>query len=207
MGGRVRVCKFTLVRFFSLHFILPFVILFLVLLRIIFLHEEGSSNPLGLNLKKKIIFFEIQGLVDVTGLIRAFFFLSFILFFNKDMFGDDENFVASNLVETPVHIQPEWYFLFAHAILRSIPNKLGGVIALVASVAIYYRMPFINSSMSKSKLFLPLNKSLFWFLVAVIVLLTWIGARPVENPYIITGQLLTVLYFRWFMLNSRALRC
>merc|ERR1712037_871581 len=84
---------------------------------------------------------------------------------------------------------------------------LGIVIALVASVAIYYRMPFINSSMSKSKLFLPLNKSLFWFLVAVIVLLTWIGARPVENPYIITGQLLTVLYFRWFMPNSRALRC
>merc|ERR1712008_166179 len=83
----------------------------------------------------------------------------------------------------------------------------GGVIALVASVAIYYRMPFINSSMRKSKLFLPLNKSLFWFLVAVIVLLTWIGARPVENPYIITGQLLTVLYFRRFMLNSRALRC
>merc|ERR1719154_120110 len=81
-------------------FILPFVILFLVFLHIIFLHEEGSSNPLGLNLKKKI-FFEIQGLVDLTGLIGAFFFLSFILFFNKDIFGDDENFVASNLIETP----------------------------------------------------------------------------------------------------------
>jgi len=177
---------------------LPFVILFLVLLHIIFLHEEGSSNPLGLNLKKKIIFFEIQGLVDVTGLIRAFFFLSFILFFNKDMFGDDENFVASNLVETPVHIQPEWYFLFAYAVLRSIPNKLGGVVGLVISIFVLYFLSLKSSLNFKRFIFKPFLKVFYWVFFVNMLFLSWIGACRVEYPYIHITQVFVFVYFFFF---------
>jgi ubiquinol-cytochrome c reductase cytochrome b subunit len=102
---------------------------------------------------------------------------------------------------TPVHIQPEWYFLFAYAILRSIPNKLGGVIALVISIAILIILPFTNSSKLRGIQFYPLNQILFWSIVSIVILLTWIGARPVEDPYILTGQLLTVLYFSYYILN------
>merc|ERR1712210_316524 len=208
MGGGFAVGAPTLRRFYSLHFLLPFVIAGMRVVHILFLHQTGSRNPLGVNSNyDKLPFHQYYSIKDLIGFRLVLRLLGYMCFFSPWLLGDPENFITANPLVTPAHIQPEWYFLFAYAILRSIPDKLGGVIALVASVAIYYRMPFLNSSMSKSKLFLPLNKSLFWFLVAVIVLLTWIGARPVENPYIITGQLLTVLYFRWFMLNSRALRC
>ena len=114
--------------------------------------------------------------------------------------GDPENFIPANPLVTPVHIQPEWYFLFAYAILRSIPNKLGGVVALALAVIILYIIPFYGTNKFKSLTFYPLGKTIFWFLIAVIILLTWIGARPVEEPYVITGQILTVVYFRYYLL-------
>jgi ubiquinol-cytochrome c reductase cytochrome b subunit len=102
---------------------------------------------------------------------------------------------------TPPHIQPEWYFLFAYAILRSIPNKLGGVIALVISIAILFILPFTNKFTFQSTQFYPINQILFWIITITVILLTWIGARPVEDPYILTGQLLTVIYFLYFIIN------
>ena len=96
---------------------------------------------------------------------------------------------------TPIHIQPEWYFLFAYAILRSIPRKLGGVIALVFSVLILILLPFYGRFTIKSRMFLPFRKVIFWFFIVLVILLTWIGARPVEDPYIIVGQVLTIVYF------------
>jgi ubiquinol-cytochrome c reductase cytochrome b subunit len=115
--------------------------------------------------------------------------------------GDPDNFIPANPLVTPVHIQPEWYFLFAYAILRSIPNKLGGVIALVISIAILFSLPFTHSSNFRTLKFYPINKFLFWNFVIIVVLLTWIGARPVEEPFIITGQILTVVYFLYYIIN------
>lgn len=155
------MCKFTLVRFFTLHFILPFVILVFIVLHIIFLHSEGSRNPLGVNREEKVIFSENQIISDLF----IFFFFIFILFFvlvhNRDLFGDDQNFFMANLIETPSHIQPEWYFLFAYAILRSIPNKFGGVIGLVMSLVILYFLSMFNFRYLKRFIFKPLNKTLF----------------------------------------------
>jgi len=206
--GGFAVDNTSLTRFFTLHFLLPFSIVGVRGLHLFFLHLRGSRNPLGMVLNRdKVKFNPYFSWKDLLGAVFVIQVLLGVVMFYPWLLGDPENFINANPYVTPIHIQPEWYFLFAYAILRRIPNKLGGVIALVASVAIYYRMPFINSSIRKRKLFLPLNKSLFWFLVAVITLLTWIGARPVENPYIITGQLLTVLYFSWFILNARALGC
>jgi ubiquinol-cytochrome c reductase cytochrome b subunit len=115
--------------------------------------------------------------------------------------GDPDNFIPANPLVTPPHIQPEWYFLFAYAILRSIPNKLGGVIALVLSIAILFILPFSNITKFRGTQFYLINQTLFWLMVIIVFLLTWIGARPVEDPYIITGQLLTVFYFSYFIIN------
>jgi ubiquinol-cytochrome c reductase cytochrome b subunit len=109
--------------------------------------------------------------------------------------GDTENFIPANPLVTPVHIQPEWYFLFAYAILRSIPNKLGGVIALVISIAILYFLPFLLKTKTQGNHFSPVSQFNFWTLVTLVCLLTWIGARPVEDPYILVGQILTLAYF------------
>ena len=114
--------------------------------------------------------------------------------------GDPENFIPANPLVTPVHIQPEWYFLFAYAILRSIPNKLGGVVALALAVIILYILPFYNSIDFKGLILYPFGKLIFWLLVVIVILLTWIGARPVEEPYVIIGQILTFLYFSYFIL-------
>ena len=144
-------------------------------------------------------------LKDLFGFFIILFIFRGICFFYPWTLGDPENFLPANPLVTPVHIQPEWYFLFAYAILRRIPNKLGGVVALVLSVAIFYTLPLINSRIGKSKIFMPLNKLFFWALVNVIILLTWIGARPVENPYILTGQILTAVYFIWFIINRMSI--
>ena len=115
--------------------------------------------------------------------------------------GDPENFIPANPLVTPVHIQPEWYFLFAYAILRSIPNKLGGVLALAGSVLILIILAYLPKSKFQRTIFYPISKTYFWRLVVCVLLLTWIGARPVEEPYIITGQLLSVFYFSFYFLN------
>jgi ubiquinol-cytochrome c reductase cytochrome b subunit len=114
--------------------------------------------------------------------------------------GDPENFIPANPIVTPVHIQPEWYFLFAYAILRSIPNKLGGVLALALSVMILFICPFMGERNMRGNCFYYLNKSLFWGFVGVVLLLTWIGACPVEHPYVFIGQVLTFLYFRYYFI-------
>jgi len=115
--------------------------------------------------------------------------------------GDPDNFIPANPLVTPPHIQPEWYFLFAYAILRSIPNKLGGVIALVLSIAILFILPFTNIKKFRGIQYYPINQTIFWFITIIVILLTWIGARPVEDPYIITGQILTVIYFSYFIID------
>nr|APX40081.1 cytochrome b [Orestia punctipennis] len=200
--GGFAVDNATLTRFFTFHFILPFIILALMIIHLLFLHQTGSSNPLGVKSNiDKIPFHPYFTFKDILGAFILIFLLTFLTLSNPYLLGDPDNFIPANPLVTPIHIQPEWYFLFAYAILRSIPNKLGGVIALVLSIAILYPLPFINKKKYLSTQFYPINKILFWMLLSIVILLTWIGARPVEDPFIITGQILTILYFLYYLMN------
>nr|YP_010036173.1 cytochrome b [Oberea diversipes]QQW46701.1 Cob [Oberea diversipes] len=204
MWGGFAVDNATLNRFFSLHFLLPFMITALVMIHLLFLHQTGSNNPLGTNSNMdKLPFHPYFSLKDLLGFLIMLMFLMILTLKNPYLLSDPDNFVPANPLVTPIHIQPEWYFLFAYAILRSIPNKLGGVIALVLSIAILYILPFINQKKMLSTQFYPMNKIMFWTLFTIIILLTWIGARPVEDPYIQIGQILTILYFLYFFLNPQ----
>nr|YP_010592943.1 cytochrome b [Anomala corpulenta]WAB65626.1 cytochrome b [Anomala corpulenta] len=202
LWGGFAVDNATLTRFFTLHFLLPFIIMALVIIHLLFLHQTGSNNPLGVNSNiDKVPFHPYFTYKDTFGFIIMSMMLVFLVLTSPYLLGDPENFTPANPLVTPVHIQPEWYFLFAYAILRSIPNKLGGVIALVMSIAILFIMPMINKKKFSSTQFYPINKILFWSFVSIVILLTWIGARPVEDPYILTGQILTVLYFIYYFIN------
>lgn len=192
----------TLTRFFSLHFLLPFVIAALTLVHLLFLHKTGRRNPLGVNSNfDKIKFHPYFTSKDLFGFILIFFLLRIICLYAPWALGDPENFTPANPLVTPVHIQPEWYFLMAYAILRSIPNKLGGVIALALSILILLVCPLLPKPKFRGLSFYPLNKFLFWTHINVVLLLTWIGARPVEDPYILIGQGLSVIYFLYYFLS------
>nr|UJG45499.1 cytochrome b [Melanostoma scalare] len=200
--GGFAVDNATLTRFFTFHFIFPFIVLATVMIHLLFLHQTGSNNPMGLNSNlDKIPFHPFFTYKDTTGFIILMMMLLLLTLMNPYMLGDPDNFIPANPLVTPIHIQPEWYFLFAYAILRSIPNKLGGVIALVMSIAILMIMPFYHLSKFRGIEFYPMNKILFWIMVSIVILLTWIGARPVEDPYILIGQLLTILYFMYYLIN------
>ena len=200
--GGFAVDNATLTRFFSLHFLLPFIICALVIIHLLFLHQTGSNNPIGLNSNsEKISFHPFFSTKDLFGFIIIIWALTILSIAAPYLLGDCENFIPANPLVTPVHIQPEWYFLFAYAILRSIPNKLGGVIALVVSIAILFILPITQISKIRGIQFSPIRQFLFWRLLNIVILLTWIGARPVEEPYILLGQALTVLYFRYFIIN------
>nr|APX40120.1 cytochrome b [Sphaeroderma testaceum] len=200
--GGFAVDNATLTRFFTFHFILPFIILALMMIHLLFLHQTGSSNPIGVKSDiDKVPFHPYFTFKDILGMLIMLFMLTFLTLWNPYLLGDPDNFIPANPLVTPIHIQPEWYFLFAYAILRSIPNKLGGVIALVSSIAILYTLPFTNKKKYSSTQFYPMNKINFWTLVTIIILLTWIGARPVEDPYIFTGQMLTIMYYLYYFIN------
>nr|AOY39225.1 cytochrome b [Helophorus sp. BMNH 724835] len=202
LWGGFAVDNATLNRFFALHFLLPFIIAALTMIHLLFLHQTGSNNPLGLNSNlDKIPFHPYFSFKDLFGFIIMTMTLIMLTLINPYMLGDPDNFIPANPLVTPVHIQPEWYFLFAYAILRSIPNKLGGVIALVLSIAILLILPFTNKKMMQANSFYPINKILFWTMLSTVILLTWIGARPVEEPYILTGQILTIMYFSYYLIN------
>jgi len=202
LWGGFAVDNATLVRFFSFHFLFPFIIAAFTIIHLLFLHQTGSNNPLGINRNSdKIPFHPYFSYKDIFGFVIILIFLTFLNLIAPYALGDPDNFIPANPLVTPPHIQPEWYFLFAYAILRSIPNKLGGVIALVISIAILFILPFTNKFTFQSSQFYPINQILFWIITITVVLLTWIGARPVEDPYILTGQLLTVIYFLYFIIN------
>nr|QIT03231.1 cytochrome b [Sarcophaga caudagalli] len=200
--GGFAVDNATLTRFFTFHFILPFIVLAMTMIHILFLHETGSNNPMGLNSNiDKIPFHPYFTFKDIVGFVVMTMILILLVLINPYLLGDPDNFIPANPLVTPIHIQPEWYFLFAYAILRSIPNKLGGVIALVLSIAILAILPFYHLSKFRGIQFYPINQILFWMMTVTVILLTWIGARPVEEPYVLIGQILTVVYFSYFMIN------
>lgn len=199
--GGFAVDNATLTRFFSFHFLFPFIISALTVLHILFLHETGSRNPLGLNRDgEKVDFHSYYSVKDFFGFVAVLFLFFMLVFISPFYLGDPENFVPANPLVTPVHIQPEWYFLFAYAILRSIPNKLGGVIGLVRSILILFILPLVRVGLFRGEAFYPITQFMFWSFVSIFLLLGWIGACPVEAPYEFLGQVFTVLYFIYFLL-------
>nr|QFX74893.1 cytochrome b [Pleonexes koreana] len=187
----------TIVRFFTFHYMIPFIILAMVIIHIVYLHTTGSSNNLGIYSYNKLMFHPFYSIKDILGVMLILMLFMFVCLHYPLILGDDENFTEADPAVTPHHIQPEWYFLFAYAILRSIPNKLGGVIALAMSIMIFYTLPFTSNASKKKKS--PTNKLMFWVFSVSVILLSWIGARPVEEPFILVGQIITCLYFMYFL--------
>ena len=200
--GGFAVDNATLNRFFAIHFVLPFVVAAVAFLHLVFLHQTGSNNPLGINCNRdRVPFHTYYSTKDALGFIIALTLFISIVLFAPNILTDPENFLLANPLLTPIHIKPEWHFLWVYAILRSIPNKLGGVLALFAALLILFILPITSTNNKSGIIFYPLNQINFWILVASWLILTWIGGRPVEDPFIIIGQSFTVIYFRFYILN------
>nr|AFP82088.1 cytochrome b [Formica uralensis] len=204
--GGFSINNATLNRFYSIHFILPFIIMMMVMLHLFFLHTTGSSNPLGINSNLYKIPFHIYfSIKDMLGFMIFLFFFWLINLKYPYIFSDPDNFIPANPMVTPIHIQPEWYFLFAYAILRSIPNKLGGVIALLSSIIILYFLPLINTKLN-SFTFYPINQIMYWIFSNTFILLTWAGSQVIEYPFIIITQIMSYIYFMYFMFSYFCLK-
>nr|AFE61990.1 cytochrome b [Hynobius chinensis] len=199
--GGFSVDKATLTRFFAFHFLFPFLIAGASIIHLLFLHETGSNNPTGiLSNMDKVPFHPYFSYKDALGFLIMLIMLFTLSLLSPNLLGDPDNFTPANPLVTPPHIQPEWYFLFAYAILRSILNKLGGVLALLASILILMLIPMIHTSKQRSLTFRPMTQLLFWLMVLNTLILTWIGGQPVENPFIEIGQAASTLYFSLFLI-------
>jgi ubiquinol-cytochrome c reductase cytochrome b subunit len=200
LWGGFSVDNATLNRFFRLHYLMPFAIAGLSLVHLALLHQDGSRNPLGVDRRTEKIPFSTYFLVkDVFGWVIFFAIFSFFIYFAPNYLGHPDNYIPANPLVTPAHIVPEWYFLPFYAILRSIPDKLGGVLAMFGAIAILYTIPFTNSSEVQSSSFRPIYRVLFWLFVADFLILLWIGQQIVEEPFVLVGQIATVFYFAFFL--------
>jgi ubiquinol-cytochrome c reductase cytochrome b subunit len=197
LWGGFSVANPTLTRFFSLHFTLPFLILAFVGLHFILLHITGSNNPLGLNFSSEggICFHPYYTTKDLFGSILFLFFFMLIVYFFPNLLGHPDNYLEANAMVTPTHIVPEWYFLPLYAVLRAIPNKLLGVLALLCVIFSLFILPYIHKPEFRSLVFRPMSRYIFWVLIIDVFLLGWIGCQPISYPFYTISQLLTLLYF------------
>ncbi len=200
LWGGFAVDNATLNRFFSLHYLLPFVLIGLSVLHIGILHQDGSNNPLGISsLTDKISFFPYFIIKDTMSLVVFLIFFSYFVYYSPNTLGHPDNYIPGNPMQTPPHIVPEWYFLPSYAILRAIPNKLLGVIALFAAVLIPAILPFVSTSEIRSSLYRPIHQFFFWLLLADFLLLGYLGQQIQESPFIEIGQIAAVYYFAYFL--------
>lgn len=194
LWGGFAVSQPTLNRFFSLHFLLPLVLITIVILHLTLLHEKGSSNPTGTNPDiDKIKFFPYFIVKDLSSIGLTAILLIVLVTTRPNLLGDVENFNIVRTSSTPIHIQPEWYFLFAYAILRAVPSKLGGVSAIAASILIYLLLVIKKNKINKK--FSPANKIVFYTWVSSVIILTWLGSNPIEEPFTILSKLISTIYF------------
>jgi len=201
LWGGFSVSNATLNRFFSLHYLMPFVITGLVIVHLSLLHKDGSNNPLGINTNVDTVsFYPYFYVKDLFSFLVLVLFFSFFVVFYPNALGHTDNYIPANPLVTPAHIVPEWYFLPFYAILRSIPDKLGGVVAMISAILILLLLPFINTSQIRSSKFRPIFGLAYWFLVSDFLLLGWIGQKPVESPYIEVGMIATAFYFFFLLI-------
>ena len=200
LWGGYSVDNATLNRFYSLHYLLPFIILGLAIIHVVFLHEHGSNNPLGITFRlDNIPFFPYYIIKDLFGIFLFLIFYALFVFFMPNTLGHPDNYIPANPLVTPPHIVPEWYFLPFYAILRSIPDKLLGVVAMLTAILILLALPFYVKPETRSMAFKPLSKLLFWAILFDCLILGWIGGCPASYPYIQVGQVATFFYFFYFL--------
>jgi len=197
--GGVSVSQPMLTRVYTLHFLLPFIIIGLVAFHLIFLHEHGSNNPLGIKSVDNVAFYPYYVLKDLLGLFITYMIFFFLIFFMPNLLLHPDNYIMANPEITPLHIVPEWYFLLFYGILRSIPSKIGGIFLLVLALLCICFLPIISKPLLRSGSFRPLFKIIFWIFICNCIVLSWSASNPVETPFYEIGQLSTLFYFAFFL--------
>lgn len=201
LWGGFSVSNPTLNRFFSLHFFLPFIIAGLSCIHLILLHQFGSGNPLGFQIKNENIpFYPYFYVKDLFGVLSLFSLFCLFIFYFPNSLGHPDNYIMADPMKTPLHIVPEWYFLPFYAILRSIPDKTGGVIAMALSIIVLFLIPYLNTSEIRSTSFRPFYKFFYWLLVISFIILGWIGQMPVDYPFTEVGIIAMMYYFIFFLI-------
>ncbi len=202
LWGGFSVDNPTLNRFFSLHYLLPFLIIAVVMLHIIALHQHGANNPAGVEVKSKndtVPFHPHYVMKDLLGYGVFFIIFSIFIFFLPNVLGEPDNYIPADPLVTPAHIVPEWYFLPYYAMLRSIPDKLAGVLVMFGSIFVLFFLPWLDRSRVKSGKYRPLFKKFFWVFVLDFFLLTYLGGKPPEGIYVILARFATLYYFAFFL--------
>jgi len=202
LWGGFAVDNPTLNRFFALHYLLPFLIVGVVMLHLVALHQHGSNNPLGIDAKgeqDKIPFHPYYTVKDFFGFSVFFMVFAWFVFFSPNSLGHPDNYIPADPMVTPAHIVPEWYFLPFYAILRAVPDKLGGVLLMFASILVLFILPWLDSSKVRSANFRPLYRIAYWIFAVVCVGLGYLGGQPAEGVYVLLSRLLTAYYFAHFL--------
>jgi ubiquinol-cytochrome c reductase cytochrome b subunit len=204
LWGGFAVANPTLTRFYALHYLLPFLIFGLVILHIWALHVPGNNNPIGIELKKPskdtVPFHPYIVIKDLFALLIFLIVFAFFVFYSPNLLGHPDNYIEANPMVTPSHIVPEWYLLPFYAILRSVPDKLFGVIAMFASIFVLVILPWLDTSKVKSAIFRPLYKQFYWILVLDVLILGYMGAMPAEGTYLLIARVATTYYFVHFLI-------
>ena len=203
LWGGYSVDNPTLNRFFVLHFLMPFLIVGIVLLHLVALHQTGSNNPSGVPMKSKsdaIPFHPYFTIKDLVGFVAFFLVFGYFLFFYPNALGHPDNYIPANPMVTPAHIVPEWYFLPFYAILRAVPDKLGGVLMMFGAIALLFFLPYLDKSPVRSGAYRPLFKKFFYLFILNFIFLGWLGKSPAEGLYILASRLSTLYYYAYFLL-------
>lgn len=201
LWGGYTVANPTLNRFYSIHFVLPFVIAGVTLIHLALLHKVGSNNPIGSDSGiDDIPFYPYFVYKDVFAFTVYLLVFAILVFYFPNLLNHPDNYIPADPLQTPAHVVPEWYFLPYYAILRSIPHKAGGIVAMLGSILVLLLIPYINTSDVRNTTYRPIFKFFFWLFIADFIILTWVGQKPVKDAFIVTGQIATMYYFSFFLI-------